>query len=40
MHKLSNEIQRVLIEDFYPPIDSATIPDNPGRLKIIIPNTD
>jgi pentatricopeptide repeat protein len=39
-YKLSNEIQRVLIEDFYPPIDSATIPDNPGRLRIIIPNTD
>lgn len=33
-YKLSSEIQRVLIEDFYPPIDSGTIPDNPGRLRI------
>jgi|LauGreSuBDMM15SN_2_FD.fasta_scaffold169576_1 hypothetical protein len=33
-YKLSNEIQRVLIEDFYPPIDSSTIPNNPGRLRI------
>lgn len=39
-YKISNEIQRVLIEDFYPPIDSGTIPDNPGRLRIIIPNTE
>ena len=33
-YKLSNEIQRVLIEDFYPPISSGTIPNNPGRLRI------
>jgi hypothetical protein len=31
---LSDEIQRVLIEDFLPPIPSSTVPGNPGRLRI------
>lgn len=33
--RLVEEIQDVLIEDFYPPIPSSTVLDNPGR--IIIP---
>lgn len=33
-YKLSDEIQRVLIEDFLPPISSSTVPGNPGRLYI------
>lgn len=33
--RLVEEIQDMLIEDFYPPIPSSTVPDNPGR--IIIP---
>lgn len=31
-YRLSNEVQNVLIEDFYPPISSSTVPGNPGRL--------
>jgi len=33
-YKLSTEVQRCLIEDFYPPISSSTVPGNPGRLYI------
>ena len=35
-YRLSDEIQRVLIEDFFPPISSSTVPGNPGRLYIVI----
>ena len=31
---LVKELQTVLIEDFYPPISSSTVPGNPGRLMI------
>ena len=33
-YRLSDEVQNVLIEDFYPPISSSTVPGNPGRLYI------
>jgi hypothetical protein len=33
-YKLSTEVQRCLIEDFYPPISSSTVPGNPGRLYV------
>lgn len=33
-YTLTEEVQRVLIEDFYPPISSSTVPGNPGRLYI------
>ena len=36
-YTLSDEIQRVLIEDFYPPISSSTVPGNPGRLYVTLP---
>jgi hypothetical protein len=32
--RLSSEIQSVLIEDFFPPISSSTVPGNPGRLYV------
>ena len=31
---VSEEVQRVLTEDFFPPIDSSTVPGNSGRLTI------
>lgn len=31
---LSNVVQEVLVEDFYPPISSSTVPGNPGRLQV------
>lgn len=31
---LSNIVQEVLVEDFYPPISSSTVPGNPGRLQV------
>lgn len=33
---LSEEVQRCLIEDFFPPISSSTVVNNPGRLYIDI----
>lgn len=33
-YTLTEEVQRVLIEDFYPPISSSTVPGNSGRLYI------
>ena len=35
-YTLTEEVQRVLIEDFYPPISSSTVPGNPGRLFITL----
>ena len=35
-YTLTKEVQRVLIEDFFPPISSSTIPGNPGRLFITL----
>ena len=35
-YRLIASIQDMLIEDFYPPIHSSTVPDNPGRLYIHI----
>ena len=35
-YTLTEEVQRVLIEDFYPPISSSTVPGNPGRLYITL----
>jgi hypothetical protein len=35
-YTLTDEIQRVLIEDFYPPISSSTVPGNPGRLYVTL----
>ena len=35
-YRLITEIQNILIEDFYPPISSSTVVDNPGRLYIIL----
>lgn len=35
-YRLSNEIQNVLIDDFFPPISSSTVPGNPGRLYITL----
>lgn len=32
--RLSSEVQRVLVEDFYPPISSSTAPNNLGRIII------
>ena len=32
--RLCNEIQRILVDDFLPPISSTTAPGNPGRLLI------
>jgi pentatricopeptide repeat protein len=34
--RISEEVQRILIEDFYPPIASSTVPGNPGRLYITL----
>lgn len=31
-YRLSDEVQRILIDEFYPPIPSSTEPGNPGRL--------
>ena len=41
-YTLTTEVQRILIEDFYPPISSSTVPGNPGRLYITLtpPPTD
>ena len=36
-YRLMTEIQDVLIEDFYPPMSSSTVPGNPGRLYVILP---
>ena len=36
-YRLMTEIQDVLIEDFFPPLDSSTVPGNPGRLYVILP---
>jgi hypothetical protein len=36
-YRLIAEIQSVLIEEFYPPLSSSTIPGNPGRLTVSIP---
>jgi hypothetical protein len=33
-YSLMREVQEVLIEDFYPPISSSTVPNNPGRLLV------
>ena len=33
-YQLSEEVQRVLIEDFLPPIGSSTVVGNPGRIYI------
>lgn len=33
-YSLMREVQAVLIEDFYPPISSSTVPNNPGRLLV------
>ena len=33
---LTEEVQRVLIDDFFPPISSSTVPGNPGRLIITL----
>ena len=35
-YTLTEEVQRVLIEDFFPPISSSTVPGNPGRLIITL----
>ena len=35
-YTLTKEVQRVLIEDFFPPISSSTVPGNPGRLFITL----
>jgi hypothetical protein len=35
-YTLTEEVQRVLIEDFFPPISSSTVPGNPGRLFITL----
>ena len=35
-YTLTTEVQRILIEDFYPPISSSTVPGNPGRLYITL----
>lgn len=36
-YRISAEIQEVLIENFFPPIASSTVPGNPGRLYLKIP---
>ena len=36
-YRLSAEIQEMLIENFFPPIASSTVPGNPGRLYLQIP---
>ena len=36
-YRLMAEIQDVLIEDFFPPMSSSTVPGNPGRLYVILP---
>jgi len=33
-YRISAEIQNVLIENFFPPISSSTVPGNPGRLLV------
>lgn len=33
-YSLMREVQEVLIEEFYPPISSSTVPNNPGRLLV------
>ena len=35
-YTLTKEVQRILIEDFFPPISSSTVPGNPGRLFITL----
>jgi hypothetical protein len=35
---LLSELQDILIEDIYPPLSSSTIPGNPGRLLVHVPN--
>jgi len=36
--RLSAEIQRILVDDFYPPLSSFTAPGNPGRLMVPLPS--
>jgi hypothetical protein len=33
---ISKEIQNLLVEDFYPPISSSTVPGNTGRLVVSV----
>ncbi len=33
-YRLVDTVQDILIEDFYPPIHSSTVPNNPGRVVI------
>jgi hypothetical protein len=35
-YRLVDTVQDILIEDFYPPIHSSTVPNNPGRVVIPI----
>jgi hypothetical protein len=39
-YTLTEEVSSILIEDFFPPISSSTVPGNPGRLLIILSNDD
>lgn len=39
-YTLTEEVQRVLIEDFFPPISSSTVPGNAGRLIITLSTTE
>lgn len=32
---LSAEVQRALVENFFPPISSSTVPGNPGRIRVL-----
>ncbi len=34
--RLVDEIQSVLVEEFYPSISSSTVPNNPGRILISV----
>ena len=33
-YRVSSEIQRILVDDFFPPISSVTAPGNTGRVLI------
>ena len=35
-YRLSDEIQQILIDEFYPPISSSTLPGNTGRIIISV----
>jgi hypothetical protein len=39
-YTLTEEVSSILIEDFFPPISSSTVPGNPGRLLIILSNDE